>query len=104
MYHEASQLLQSNVVLKAIRDHATDTLSLALAEGSKVTEVNVNLSKVPNSDVIHLSKEIGGILNNRLLKASIQLSKSKEGKARTSNLLRKVRAEVKALQSQIKNL
>ena len=75
MYREASRLLQSNVALKEVWDHATDTLILALV-GSKVTEVNVNLSKVPNSNVIHLSKEIGGILNNRLLKASIQLSKS----------------------------
>ena len=104
MYHEASWLLQYNVALKAVRDHVTDTLSLALAEGSKVTEVNVNLSKVPNSDVIHLSKEIGGILNNRLLKASIQLSKLEEGKARTSNLLRKARVEVKALKAQINSL
>ena len=74
LYHEASRLLHSNVALKVVRDHATDTLSLALAKGSKVTEVNVNLSKVPNSNIIHLSKEIGGILNTRLLRGSIQLS------------------------------
>ena len=76
LYHEASWLLQPNVALKTVRYHATDTLSLALAAGSKVSEVNVNLSKVPNSDIIHLRKEIGSILNTRLLKASIQLSES----------------------------
>ena len=90
--------------LKVVQDHATDTLRLSLGEGSKVTEVNVNLSKVPNSDVIHLSKEIGGILNNKLLKASIQLSKSEESKAKTSNILRKSRVEIKALKSQINSL
>ena len=69
-----------------------------------MTEVNVNLSKVPNSYVIHLSKGIRGILNNILLKGSIQLSKLEEGKARTSNLLRKMREEVNALKAQINSL
>ena len=92
------------MALKAVRDHAIDTLSLALEAGSKVSKVNVNLSKVPNSNIIHLSKEIVGILNTRLLKASIQLSKSKESKAKTSNLLRKLRVEMKALKAQINSL
>ena len=39
-----------NVELKNVRDHATDTLSLALAMGNKVSEVNVNVSKVPTTD------------------------------------------------------
>ena len=92
-------MLQPNVALKAVRDHAIDTLSLALVARSKVSEVNVNLSKVTNSNIIHMSKEIEGILNTRLLKASIQLSKSEESKAKTSNLLRKLRVEIKALES-----
>ena len=37
LYREASRLLQPNVALKLVRDHATDTLSLALAAGSKVS-------------------------------------------------------------------
>ena len=43
LYHKASQLPQSNVALKAARDHTTDTLRLALAVGRKVSEVNVSL-------------------------------------------------------------
>ena len=104
LYREASWLLQPNVALKAVRVHATDTLSLALAVGSKVSEVNVELSKIPHSNIIHLSKEIGGILNTRLLKANIQLSKSVKSKAKTSNLLRKLRVEIKALKAQINSL
>ena len=104
LYCEASQLLQPNAALKAVRDHATDTLILALVAGSKVSEVNVNLSKVPNSDIIPLSKEIKDILNTILLKSSIKLSKLEESKAKTSNLLRKWRVDIKALKAQINSL
>ena len=93
-----------NVALKTVRDHATDTLSLALEMGNKVSEVNMNLSKVPTIDIIHLNKETGDILNARLLKATIQMSKLDESKTKTLNLLRKVRVENKALKAQINNL
>ena len=43
-------------------------------------------------------------MNARLLKATIQISKLEESKAKTLNLLRKVRVENKALKSQINNL
>ena len=72
--------------------------------GNKVSEVSVNLSEVPTTDIIHLNKETGDILNARLLKATIQMSKLEESKAETLNLLRKVRVENKALKTQINNL
>ena len=50
------QLPYPNVALETVRDHTTDTLSLALAMGNKVSEVSVNLSKVPTTDIIHLNK------------------------------------------------
>ena len=71
LYDEAMQLPNPNVALKTVRDHATDTLSLALVMGNKVLEVSVNLSKVPTIDIIHLNKENGDILNARMLKATI---------------------------------
>ena len=92
------------MALKTIQDHATDTLILALAVGNKVSKVNVSLSKVPTFDIIHLNKETGDILNTRLLKATIQFSKSEERKAKTSNILRKAIVENKALKSQINGL
>ena len=95
---------QPNMVLKNVQDHATDTLSLALVVGNKVSEVNVSLSKVPTSDIIHLNKEIGDIPDTRQLKAAIQLSKSEKIKVRTSNLLIKLKVEIKSLKSQINNL
>ena len=75
LYSEASRLPCSYVVLKIVRDHATDTLSLALEMGNKVSEVSVNLSKVPTTDIIHLNKETGHIFNAKFLKATIQMSK-----------------------------
>ena len=92
------------MALKTVRDHATDTLNLALAMGNKVSEVSVNLSKVPTTDIIHLNKETRDILNTILLKATIQMSKLEENRVKTSNLLRKARVENKALKSQINNL
>ena len=93
-----------NVALNTVRDHATDTLSLALAMGNKVSEVNVNLAKVPTTDIIHLNKETGDILNARLLKATIQMSKIEGSKTKTLDLLMKVRVEKKSLKAQINNL
>ena len=72
LYREASRFPQPNVALKTIINHDTNTLSLALAVGNKVSEVNVSLSEVPTFDIIHLKKETGDILNTRLLKATIQ--------------------------------
>ena len=63
------------MALNTVRDLATDTLILSLPMGNKVSEVNVNLAKVPTTDIIHLNKEIRDILNPRLLKATIQMSK-----------------------------
>ena len=97
------QLPYPNMALNTIRDHATDTLTLALVMGNKVSEVNVNLTKVRTTDIIHLNKETGDILNARLLKATIQMSKLEESKTKTLNLLRKVRVENKALKVQINN-
>ena len=91
LYDKVIQFPYPNVALKSARDHATDTLSLVLTTGNKVSEVNVNLSKVPTTDIIHLNKETGDILNARLLKATIQMSEIEESKTKTLNLLRKVR-------------
>ena len=43
-------------------------------------------------------------MNTRLLKATIQLSKSEESKEKTLNLLRKSRVDIKALKAQTNNL
>ena len=92
------------MALKTVRDHATDTLILALAMGNKVSEVSVNLSKVPTTNIIHLNKETGDILNTQLLKVTIHMSKLEESKEKNSNLLRKARVENKALKAQINNV
>ena len=65
-----------------MKDHATDTLILALTVGNKVSEVNVNLEKVPTTNIIHLNGEAGDILNTRLLKATLQISKLEANKTK----------------------
>ena len=98
LYSEAMWLPYPNVALNTIRDHATDTLSLALMMGNKVSKVNVKLAKVPTIDIIHLNKETGDIFNARLLKATIHMSKLEESKTKTLNILRKVIAKHRILE------
>ena len=57
--------------LNTVRNHATDTLILALTMGNKVLKVNVNLAKVPTTDIIHLNRETRDILNAKLLKYTL---------------------------------
>ena len=83
LYSKASWLPCPNVAIKTVRDHAIDTLSLALEMGNKMSEVSVNLSKVPTIDIIHLNKETWDILNTRLLKSTIQMSKLEENREKT---------------------
>ena len=104
LYEEIRQLPKPDVVLKTVRDHATDTLSLAMTVGNKVSEVKVNLENIPTTDIIHLNKETSDILNTRLLKATLQMSKLESSKIKTQDLLRKVRVENKALRVKFKKL
>ena len=104
LYDEVVQFPYPNVALNTVRDHTTNTLSMALTTGNKVSEVNVNLVKVPTADIIHLNKDTGDILNTRLFKATLQMSKLELSKEKTQDLLRKVIIENKALKVQINNL
>ena len=71
LYEEIRQLPRPDVALKIFRDHAIDTLSLAMTMGNKVSEVRVNLEKVTTLDIIHLNRENDNILNTRLLKYTL---------------------------------
>ena len=71
IYEEVKQLPYPNVTLKTVRDHATNTPSLAMTVGNKVSEVNVNLEIIPTTDIIHLNRETSDILNTGLLKATL---------------------------------
>ena len=71
---------------------------------NKVSKVRVNLEEVPTPDIIHLNKETSDILNIRLLKATLQMSKMESSKTKTQGLLRKVRVENKALKVQFQKL
>ena len=104
IYKQIRQLPGPDVALKTVRDHATDTLSLAMTMGNKVSEVRVKLENIPTVDIIHLNKETGDILNTRLLKATLQISKLESSKTKNQDLLRKVRVENKALRVKFKKL
>ena len=71
LYDEVIKFPYPNVELNIVSDRATDTLSMALTVGSKVSYFNVNLKKVPTNDIIHINRETGDILNTRLLKETL---------------------------------
>ena len=75
LYEERRQLPGIDVALRDFRDHAIDTLSLAMKMENKVSKVRENLEKFPTTDIIHLNRETNDILNTRLLKATLQMSK-----------------------------
>ena len=104
LYEQVKQFPKLDVTLKSVRDHVKDTLSLAMIVGNKVSEVNVNLGNIPITDMIHLNRETSDILNTRLLKATIQVSKLESNKKKTRDLLRKESVENKALRIKIKKL
>ena len=59
------------MALKTVRDHAIDTLSLALVMGDKVSEVSVNLSKLPTVSArifFQTTKEQANIVSINIIK------------------------------------
>ena len=104
LYEQVKAFPKPDVILKDVRDHVKDTLSLAMNVGNKVFEVNVNLRNIPATDIIHLNNETSDMLNTRLLKVTIQVSKLESNKKKTLDLLRKERVENKALRIKIKKL
>ena len=104
LYEEVRQLPKLDVALNTVRDHATDTLNLAMMVGNKVSEVKVNIQNIPTTDIIHLNRETSDILNTTLLKATLQISKLESSKKKNQDLLRKVRVENKALKVKFKKL
>ena len=68
LYKEVRQFPMLDVSLKTIRDHAKDTLSLAMTVANKVSEVNVNLENIHTIDMIHFHRETSDIIYARFLK------------------------------------
>ena len=72
--------------------------------GNKVSEVNVNLEKIPTIDIIHFHRETNDIIYTRLLKSTLQVSKLESDKNKDHGLLWKEKVENKALRIKIKKL
>ena len=71
LYRKVKQFPKQDVTLKNVRDHAKDTLSLAVTVGNKVLEVNVNLENIPTTYMIHFHREIGDIIYTIFLKYTL---------------------------------
>ena len=104
LYEEVRQFPKPDVALKTVRDHAKDTLSLAMTVGNKVSQVNVNLKNIPTTDIIHFHRETSDILYTRLLRSTLQISKVEINKKKAQDILRKEKVESKALRIKIKKL
>ena len=71
LYEEVRQFPKPDVTLKTTRDHAKDTLCLAMTVGNKVSEVNMNLENISNTEIIHFHRETSDILYTRLLRYTL---------------------------------
>ena len=102
LYEEVRQLPKPDVTLKTVRDHAKDTLSLAMAVGNKVSEVNVNIEKIPTTDIIHFHRETNDIIYIRFLKSTLQVSKLESNKKNLGTSYGKKRLRTRPFESKLK--
>ena len=86
LYQEVRQFPKIDVELKSLRDHAKDTLSLAMTVGNNVPEVNVNLGNIPTTNIIHFHRETSDNLYTRLLRYTLQVSKLETNKKKSQDL------------------
>ena len=80
LYVEVRKLSSQDTSLITVRDHAKNTLNLAVTTGNKVVAMRMNLKNIPTTDMIHLDKHIGDIIYIDLLKATLQVSKLQSSK------------------------
>ena len=71
-----------------VKDHAKNTLNLAVATKNKVAEMRLNLENIPVPDMIHLHKHTGDAIYNNLLKSTLKISKLQSIKKKIENQLR----------------
>ena len=74
--------------LVSVRDHKHNTLNLALSSRNRVDEMRINLGDIPITDMIHLRKNIGYIIDIDSLNSTIKISKMHTSKSRVENQLR----------------
>ena len=55
-YVDFGKMSSKNVSLVTFKDHAKNTLNLAVATKNKVAEMRMNLENIPVPDMIHLNK------------------------------------------------
>ena len=104
LYAEVRKLSNHDTSLVTVRDHAKNTLNLAMTTGNKVSEMGMNLKNIPTTDMINLQKQAGDIIYTDLLKATLQVSKLQSSKRKVENLLRWEKVKNKSHQTQIKKL
>ena len=64
-----------DVSLITIKDHVKNTLNLVVASHDRVSEMRINLQKIPVPDKIHLHKQTIEVIYIDLLKSTLKVSK-----------------------------
>ena len=104
LYANVRNISAKYVSLVIVKDHAHNTLNLAVSTKNRVAEMRLNLENISVPDMNHLHKQTGEVIYNDLLKATLKVSRMKSTKTKIRNQLRHERVENRAHQQEIKKL
>ena len=76
-----------------IKDHAKNTLNLAVSTKNRIAEMRLNLQHIIVPDMIHLHKQTGEVIYSDLLKKTLKVSRLQSTKRKIENQLRQERVE-----------
>ena len=62
LYDGVRKISSKDVSLVTVKDHAQNTLNLAVATKNRVAEIRLNLENIHVPDMIHLHKQIGEVI------------------------------------------
>ena len=92
------------VSLVTVKDHARNTLNLAVATINRIVEMRFNLKYILVPNMIHLHNHIGEFIYSDLMKATLKVSKLQSTMSKIENQQRQEKVENKVHQEQLKKL
>ena len=75
LYAYVRKISSKEVSLVTVKDHAKNTLNLAVSTKNRIEEMRLNLKDIPVPDMMHLHKQIGELIYSDLLKSTLKVSK-----------------------------
>ena len=104
IYSKVRNILDKEVSLVTVKDHVKNKLNLVVTTQNRVTEMRLNLQKIPVPDKIHLHKQTREAIYTDLMKATLKFSKLQTTVSKIKGQLKQEKVENKIHQQHIKNI